>query len=72
MVQVHSSFYQAFDCLNYPYLANLGVDVDWNQSAMLKVHGVYRPRFEVCPASDVCGVNTRRVVAPNCNNQVLV
>jgi Asparaginase, N-terminal len=45
--KVHSSFYQAFDSLNYPYLANLGVDVDWNQSAMLKVSGVYRPRFEV-------------------------
>ena len=45
--KTHSSFYQAFDTLTYPYLANLGVDVDWNREALLTVQGVYRPRFEV-------------------------
>lgn len=44
--KTHSSFYQAFDSLSYPYLANLGVDVDWKKSALLEVKGVYRPRFE--------------------------
>jgi hypothetical protein len=42
--KTHSSFYQAFDTLTYPYLANLGVDVDWNMEALLHVQGVYRPR----------------------------
>ena len=45
--KTHSSFYQAFDSLTYPYLANLGVDVGWNKKAMLQVEGVYRPRFQV-------------------------
>lgn len=45
--KTHSSFYQAFDSVTYPYLANLGVDVDWNEQALLHVTGVYRPRFEV-------------------------
>lgn len=45
--KTHSSFYQAFDTPTYPYLANLGVDIDWNESALLAVTGVYRPRFEV-------------------------
>jgi L-asparaginase len=45
--KTHSSFYQAFDSLTYPYLANLGVDVDWNKKALLQVEGVYRPRFQV-------------------------
>jgi L-asparaginase len=45
--KTHSSFYQAFDSLNYPYLANLGVDVGWNRRALLQGSGVYRPRFEV-------------------------
>lgn len=55
--KTHSSFYQAFDSLSYPYLANLGVDVDWKKSALLEVKGVYRPRFEVPPplAPRPCG-----------------
>lgn len=46
--KTHSSFYQAFDSLTFPYLANLGVDIDWNLDALLHVSGVYRPRLEVC------------------------
>ncbi len=36
-LQVHSSTYRAFDSINYPPLATLGVDVDWNMSYLLKV-----------------------------------
>jgi hypothetical protein len=28
---------QAFDSLNYPHLADMGVDVQWNTRAMLNV-----------------------------------
>ena len=45
--KVHSSSYQAFDSLNYPHLASLGVDVDWREELLLKVEGAYRPRFKV-------------------------
>ncbi|EIE25265.1 Asparaginase/glutaminase [Coccomyxa subellipsoidea C-169] len=45
--KVHSSTYRAFDSINYPPLATLGVDVDWNMSYLLKVKGVYRPRFNL-------------------------
>ena len=37
MAQVHSSSYRAFDSINYPPLAVLGVDVDWNLPNLLKV-----------------------------------
>lgn len=37
MMQVHSSSYRAFDSINYPPLATLGVDVDWNMAYLLKV-----------------------------------
>ncbi|CAL8461743.1 g1274 [Coccomyxa elongata] len=45
--KVHSSSYRAFDSINYPPLATLGVDVDWNMPYLLKVRGVYRPRFNL-------------------------
>ena len=34
--QVHSSTYRAFDSINYPHLATLGVDVDWNHASLLQ------------------------------------
>ncbi len=37
MAQVHSSTYRAFDSINFPHLATLGVDVDWNHSSLLQV-----------------------------------
>jgi len=45
----HTATYQAFASLSYPPLAQLGVDVEWNRSALLHVEGVYRPRFELDP-----------------------
>ncbi|PSC69818.1 L-asparaginase 1 [Micractinium conductrix] len=47
--KTNSSAYQAFDSLNYPHLAAMGVDVEWNTRAMLNVEGVYRPRFQLDP-----------------------
>ncbi|CAL5222569.1 g4953 [Coccomyxa viridis] len=47
--KVHSNSYRAFDSINHPPLAILGVEVDWNASQMLKVNGVYRPRFKLDP-----------------------
>ncbi len=38
LVQVHSNSYRAFDSINHPPLAILGVEVDWNTSQMLKVN----------------------------------
>lgn len=29
--KVHTSSYQAFDSPGYPHLAQLGIDVEWNQ-----------------------------------------
>lgn len=42
-----STAYRAFDSPTYPALAKLGVDVDWNHSALWKDPGVYRPRFKL-------------------------
>ena len=39
LAQVHSNSYRAFDSINHPPLAILGVEVDWNASQMLKVSG---------------------------------
>ena len=36
LAQVHSNSYRAFDSINHPPLAILGVDVEWNQPQMLK------------------------------------
>mmetsp|Transcript_30021 Transcript_30021/g.77023 ORF Transcript_30021/g.77023 Transcript_30021/m.77023 type:complete len:196 (+) Transcript_30021:1393-1980(+) len=47
--KVNSSSYAAFDSPTYSYLAQLGVDVDWNESALLRNKGVYRPRFKLNP-----------------------
>ncbi|GFR47448.1 hypothetical protein Agub_g9172 [Astrephomene gubernaculifera] len=47
--KVNSSAYQAFDSLTYPYLATLGIGVDWNTQALLRVEGSYRPRFKLDP-----------------------
>jgi L-asparaginase/Glu-tRNA(Gln) amidotransferase subunit D len=45
--KVHSTAYRAFDSPTYPPLARLGVDVDWNEGALLRPHGVYTPRFQL-------------------------
>lgn len=63
--KTHSSFYQAFDSLTFPYLANLGVDVDWNKEALLRVQGVYRPRFEVSASVLQCLPSKAQDVALN-------
>lgn len=47
--KVNSSAYQAFESLNYPHLADMGVDVQWNTRALLNVEGVYRTRFNLIP-----------------------
>ncbi|EFN58347.1 hypothetical protein CHLNCDRAFT_142407 [Chlorella variabilis] len=47
--KTNSSAYQAFDSPNYPYLAQMGVDVSWNSRALLNVDTVYRPRFNLDP-----------------------
>ncbi|EFJ50143.1 hypothetical protein VOLCADRAFT_89234 [Volvox carteri f. nagariensis] len=47
--KVNSAAYQAFDSLTYPYLATLGIDVDWNTRVLLRVEGAYKPRFELDP-----------------------
>lgn len=45
--KVHSTAYRAFDSPSYPPLARLGVDVDWNEAALLRPQGVYTPRFNL-------------------------
>jgi L-asparaginase type I len=47
--KTNSSTYSAFSSPGYPPLAQLGVDVGWNASAMLSEQqcGVYRPRFKL-------------------------
>ncbi|KAG2500713.1 hypothetical protein HYH03_001478 [Edaphochlamys debaryana] len=47
--KVNSAAYQAFDSLTYPYLATLGIDVDWNTRFLLRVEGAYTPRFKLDP-----------------------
>ncbi|GLI61946.1 hypothetical protein VaNZ11_004507 [Volvox africanus] len=47
--KVNSAAYQAFDSLTYPYLATLGIDVDWNTRVLLRVEGAYKPRFKLDP-----------------------
>ncbi|PNH01046.1 Glutamyl-tRNA(Gln) amidotransferase subunit D, partial [Tetrabaena socialis] len=47
--EVNSAAYQAFDSLSYPYLATLGIDVDWNTRMLLRVEGAYKPRFKLDP-----------------------
>lgn len=62
--KVHSSFYQAFDSVNYPHLANLGVEIDWDLDALLEPQGVYRPRFELDPRV------IRIPIIPGCDPQL--
>lgn len=61
--KTNSSAYSAFSTPGYPPLATLGVDVDWNVSAMLsdQQRGVYRPRFKLNP-------NVMRIpIVPGCD-----
>lgn len=47
--KVNSNAYQAFDSPNYPYLAEMGVDISWNTQLLLRHDGVYKPRFKLDP-----------------------
>jgi len=47
--KVNSSTYAAFDSPTYQPLAQLGVDVDWNEGALHRDRGVYRPKFKLNP-----------------------
>jgi L-asparaginase len=47
--KVHSSHYDAFDTIGAPPLAWLGIDIEWNQDALLAEPGSYQPRFELEP-----------------------
>ncbi|GMH34131.1 hypothetical protein BSKO_01965 [Bryopsis sp. KO-2023] len=47
--KVNSNSYGAFESSSYPNLATLGVDVDWKSRYLLRVEGVYRPRFKLDP-----------------------
>lgn len=44
-----SSAYRAFSSPTHPPLATLGVDIEWNQFALWKDPGVYRPRMKLDP-----------------------
>ncbi|PXF44349.1 L-asparaginase 1 [Gracilariopsis chorda] len=44
-----SSAYRAFSSPTHPPLAILGVDIEWNQFALWKDPGVYRPRMKLDP-----------------------
>lgn len=43
----NSAIYQAFSSPSYPELAKLGVEVDWNVSALLQEQHSYQPRFDL-------------------------
>lgn len=47
--KVNSSAYRAFDSPSYPYLASMGVDVEWQPRNLLHCEGVYRTRFKLNP-----------------------
>lgn len=51
--KTNSSSYQAFDSPDYPFLATLGIGIDWKERYLLKPEGSYRPRFKV-GASGIC------------------
>lgn len=46
-LKTNSSAYRAFSSPSYPPLATLGVDIEWNPSALWKDPGVYRPRIKL-------------------------
>lgn len=48
--KVSSTAYRAFESPSHPPLAVLGVDVEWNEGALFKDPGVYRPRFKLTPS----------------------
>lgn len=45
--KINSTNYQAFDSLSYPHLAKIGIDIEWNEFALLKTQGVYNPQFSL-------------------------
>jgi len=48
--KIHSSVYNAFDTPNYPHLAKLGVEVEWDHDSLLTAQNdVYQPRFKLNP-----------------------
>ncbi|CDF33866.1 unnamed protein product [Chondrus crispus] len=46
-LKTKSSAYRAFSSPTYPPLATLGVDIEWDFSALWKDPGVYRPRIKL-------------------------
>ncbi|PIE22559.1 MAG: L-asparaginase 1 [Planctomycetota bacterium] len=47
--KVHSSHYDAFHSVGHPPLAELGIDLEWNEDALLKNPGPYQARFSFDP-----------------------
>jgi L-asparaginase len=47
--KAHSAHYAAFESPSHPPLAVLGVDVEWDRSALLVPQGSYAPRFRLEP-----------------------
>lgn len=47
--KTNASTYDAFSSPSYPPLARLGVGVEWDEGALLRNYGVYRPRFKLDP-----------------------
>lgn len=56
-----STAYRAFESPTHPPLAKLGVDIEWNTSALWIDPGIYRPRLRLNPAV------VRIPVIPGCN-----
>lgn len=49
-LKASSTSYRAFASPTHPPLASLGVDIEWDRSALWKDPGVYRPRFNLEPS----------------------
>ena len=48
--KVHTSSYTAFESPNYSHLAQLGVELEWSSSALLRPTDIlYQPRFKLNP-----------------------
>mmetsp|Transcript_8954 Transcript_8954/g.29448 ORF Transcript_8954/g.29448 Transcript_8954/m.29448 type:complete len:460 (+) Transcript_8954:44-1423(+) len=62
--KMNTSQYAAFASPSFPVLANLGVDVAWNEQALLRSQGVYRPRFNL-------NANVMRIpIVPGCDPRI--
>lgn len=45
--KTNSTAYQAFGSPSYPLLAELGVEIDWKEYALLEKPICYQPRFNL-------------------------